>query len=585
MRMILGLLVFWSLVLPAAESPAGFTKQGVRVAVSIQGSGDQARVVAVFTPEAKHHVYGLELPADTPGVPTRIELAPGDTATVRGPLTADKATHELNGLAVFPEGVVTLTLPITAPAAGTVPVLVSYLACTADSCRIPVLRQRVEVQASGATSATGAKGGVFSPATRAEAEALIAAAPGPVLVDFTGPSCVNCQLMAKTVFRERAVIQALDALTLILVNTDPPHDDLAQWQQERFRSQNRPLYIRLDKGEETRWTAVFSPSETDRLQEFIAFLGGGPGRDAGTGEGLGQFIVLALLGGLVTLLMPCTYPMIPFTVTFFSKQAAAGHRLLPLALAYGAGIMGCFVGLGVLITGVFGANLATLAGHPVTNLLIGLLFVVLGLGLIGAFFLRLPAGLAGLAGGGRGGYFGALVMGLTFAITAFTCTAPFAGSVLAAAVATGTWGAAVAGMAIYSGAIAVPFVFLALSPGLLKKLPRAGAWMNEFKIIGGLVELAAAAKFLAICDLAWGWGVIGRTSVLALWAATALILAGYIAGRWRMAGDDVVEALGPGRLLGSLVFLTLGLWLIAGLAGANLGLVEAFFPGDLAPGR
>jgi thiol:disulfide interchange protein DsbD len=105
-------------------------------------------------------------------------------------------------------------------------------------------------------------------------------------------------------------------------------------------------------------------------------------------------------------------------------------------------------------------------------------------------------------------------MGLTFAVTAFTCTAPFAGAVLAQAVALGTWGTAVAGMAVYSAAIAVPFIALALSPGLLRRMPRAGAWMAEVKTVGGLVELAAALKFLVICDLHWGWGLFGRASGL-----------------------------------------------------------------------
>ena len=129
----------------------------------------------------------------------------------------------------------------------------------------------------------------------------------------------------------------------------------------------------------------------------------------------------------------------------------------------------------------------------------------------------------------------------------------------------------------------LPFFLLALAPGLLKKLPKAGAWMNEFKVVGGLVEIAAALKFLAICDYAWGWGLIGRTFSLVAWSAISLAIAAYAMGWWRHEGDDRVEHAGLGRLTAAIVFAGLGLWLASGLAGANLGLIESFFPGDAAP--
>jgi thiol:disulfide interchange protein len=399
------------------------------------------------------------------------------------------------------------------------------------------------------------------------------------LLDFTGPSCVNCQLMARTVFRLPAVIVAWNREVPILVNTDPPHDGLADWQQQRFATQARPLYVRIaPDGTATRWSEVFAPTDQAALARFLAFLAGGTGSDVGTGDGWLAFLLLALAGGLVTLVMPCTYPMIPFTLNVFAKQAAAGHRLVPLAAAYAGGIIACFVGLGVLVTGVFGANLATLAGHPLTNLLIALLFVAFGLSLLGVWFLRLPAGLMAHLGGSRAGALGALGMGLTFAVTAFTCTAPFAGTVLAQAVASGAWTRPVIGMAVYAGTIAVPFFLLALSPSWLARLPRAGAWMGELKVVGGLVELAAALKFLVIADVAWGWGVFGRDLVLACWAAAALGTALYLVGVIRLPGEDRIEAVGPWRLLIVLAFIAAALWLAAGLAGHDLGLVESFFP-------
>jgi thiol:disulfide interchange protein len=126
----------------------------------------------------------------------------------------------------------------------------------------------------------------------------------------------------------------------------------------------------------------------------------------------------------------------------------------------------------------------------------------------------------------------------------------------------------------------VPFVFLALSPQVLAKLPRAGAWMNEVKVIGGLIELAAALKFLVIVDHAWSWGVFGRTTTLIAWSAVSLVLALYLLGLIRWEGDDRVEQVGLGRLSLAIGFFGLALWFGAGITGTTLGAVEGLFPGD-----
>jgi thiol:disulfide interchange protein len=635
--------------LQAAEPLARLHKNGVTVVITLeQVAHGQGVLVGTFTPDAKDdplHLYGIGLSGPV-GVATCIEIKAGEAVRSSGALTADQQTHPLPGdtpVPVYPPGAVTVRLPIALAASAdgasqAVTVLVSYMACTEKFCLIPVVKAALSV---ALPTVAGAPAGAPPPAAAISPEQLralvrdelatertqlvkevaaeivhanerAAAEHGgirwsrpkdvkevellidqahrghqSVLLDFTGPSCLNCQTMEKTVFRLPAVVAAWNHAAAISINTDPPFDALADWQQQRFQTQNRPLYVRLDAdGTSARWNQVFDPGDRATLERFLAFLGGGGGSDQGTGHSAGEFVWLALLGGLFTLLMPCTYPMIPFTVNFFAKQAAAGRRLAPLAAFYAAGIISCFVGLGVLITGVLGANLSTVSGHPITNLVIAALFAVLGLSLLGAFLLRLPAGLEDRLGGGRGGYLGALVMGLTFAVTAFSCTAPFAGSVLAAAVAAGDangWLRAVIGMAIYSSAIAVPFFFLAISPTALSRLPRAGAWMNEFKIVGGLLEIAAALKFLAISDNAWGWGVVGRTFTISAWSAICLLLALYVLGLVRLRGDERITEAGLGRVFLALPFLAFGLWFASGLCGAHLGMIEGFFPGDNAP--
>ena len=355
------------------------------------------------------------------------------------------------------------------------------------------------------------------PESVADVERMIAAAHEngqPAVLDFTGPSCVNCQVMAKTVFQLQEIQDAWNAGSPIEINTDA-YSALGQWQVEQFQTATRPLYVHIPvEGEPTLWQrSIFPTSDVQQVGELVDFLRTGENRQSGNDEisqGWWGFILLALGGGLFTLVMPCTYPMIPLTVNFFVKQSQEGRKLFPLALAYAVGIELFFVIIGVVVSVLFQGAIGSFAGSPWINAVIGVAFVLLGLSLLDVFFLRLPSGFTNLLGGGSGGYFGALLMGLTFAITAFTCTAPFAGAVLASGVNGEGWARPIIGMAIYASVIAVPFFALAMMPGVLAKLPRAGSWMHEFKVAGGLIEIAAAFKFLAISDFVWGWGVFTR---------------------------------------------------------------------------
>ncbi|GDY14997.1 hypothetical protein LBMAG53_38750 [Planctomycetota bacterium] len=624
----------------AAGDSATLTRNSVRVTVTVESDPTPGYAVLVGRYEPllnplPLHLYPTDVPADAvgQGVATRLDAQPPLVAV--GALVADRPVELKDGVRVLPAGPVTVRQRVRLPAGDGSPVvvgvLVSWMACDAESCKVPVRNARLELSVPtvvGSLAIAGVQpvGGtqpsasidptVFEPVIRAVVrdeltksreshegrirwshpttpEAAIAAitaahaAGKPALLDVTGPSCTNCQLMKKTVFQRPDVIAAWNRGVPISLDTDPPNDALAKWVLTTFQADTRPMYVRIDPGakpnaESPRWSKVFAASDQEQTARLVAFLGGGSGEAAG-GNGLGAFLLLAVLGGLVTLLMPCTYPMIPFTLNMFAKQASQGRPLLPLALVYGLGIVLCFMLVGVVVTGVFGSSLATFSGHPLTNLAVAVLFLGLGLSLIGAFFLHLPAGWEDRLGGSRAGYLGALVMGLTFAVTGFTCAAPFAGAVLAQAATTGSWGAALLGMAVYGLAIAIPFVALALLPGAVKALPRSGGWLNEVKVVGGIVELAAALKFLVVCDVAWGWSLIGRTTTLAAWAALAGIAAFYLLGRIRLPGDSPVVEVGPWRLLIAAAFLFAAIGCAAGLAGTHLGLIESFFPGDAAP--
>jgi thiol:disulfide interchange protein len=283
--------------------------------------------------------------------------------------------------------------------------------------------------------------------------------------------------------------------------------------------------------------------------------------------GLGSFLLLAVVGGLFTLLMPCTYPMIPITLSFFTKQAdARGGHVLPLALAYGAGIVGVFVLIGV----VLGSLIIPFATNPWTNLIIGVLFVVFALTLFGAFELPVPSFLLNAAGGASqsGGLLGVFLMGTLLVVTSFTCTVPFVGSLLSVGAQQGEKLKIALGMAVYGLTMAIPFVFLALVPKRIGSLPRSGEWMHHLKVFLGFVEIAAALKFLSNSDLVWSWGVLTRELFLILWFGIFLAAALYLFGLIRLHGDGA--EIGPTRLTGALMTLLFSLYCGYGALGHEL---------------
>ncbi|MEM7307091.1 MAG: cytochrome c biogenesis protein CcdA [Planctomycetota bacterium] len=282
-------------------------------------------------------------------------------------------------------------------------------------------------------------------------------------------------------------------------------------------------------------------------------------------EGLLAFLGLAIFWGLFTLLMPCTYPMIPITISFFTKQAdARGGNVLPLSLVYGAGIVLIFILIGVVI----GGAIIPFAQHPITNLVIAGFFVVFALALFGLINLSPPAKLMNLAGKASmtGGYLGVFLMGACLVITSFTCTAPFVGSLLSVGAADGDLGRIVLGMGTFGLTMAIPFVILSLVPGKIAAMPKSGEWMNTLKVTLGFVELAAALKFLSNADLVWEWDLISRELFLALWIVIFTAAAVYLlffAGGQRAAPSS-------GRALAGVALACMAGYFGYGFAGKTL---------------
>ncbi|HZN40266.1 MAG TPA: protein-disulfide reductase DsbD domain-containing protein [Planctomycetota bacterium] len=295
------------------------------------------------------------------------------------------------------------------------------------------------------------------------------------------------------------------------------------------------------------------------------------------GGSLWALILACIGGGLFALAMPCTYPMIPITFSFFTKQAEKrGGNVLPLALTYGLGIIAMFTIVGAALSEV----IIDVVNHWTTNLVIGAMFLFFAFVLFGWINLQPPQFLMRASGkaSATGGYLGVFFMGATLVITSFTCTAPIVGSLLANVAQFGT-GRVAFGMAIFGLTMALPFVVLSLMPTRVKTMPRSGEWMETLKVSLGFVELAAALKFVSMVDFALGWQILPRELFLLLWTTIFGLWAMYLFGILRKAGTPN-EGVGAGRMAGGMFVSLLATYFLFGGLGYKLD----FYMTNFVPG-
>jgi len=304
---------------------------------------------------------------------------------------------------------------------------------------------------------------------------------------------------------------------------------------------------------------------------------------------LGGYLLFCFGAGLASLLLPCVFPMIPITVSFFSKQKPGEERKTNYkgAFAYCLGIVGTFTILGLAVTAIFGATgVQNLATNAYVNGAMFIVFVALGLSLFGAFNIALPSGFVNKIGAKSraGGVLAPVLMGLTFTLTSFTCTVPVVGVLLVAA-AKGDYVRPALGMLAFSTAFSLPFFFLALFPSALGKLPKAGSWMGTVKAFMGFLELAFAVKFLSNIDVVYQWGLLTRPMALGIWFALAVIAGAYLFGWLKIAGDHGDGKIGWFRRGFAVATLVAGGMCLAAMDGFSLGKVGALLPPDPYPGR
>lgn len=299
-----------------------------------------------------------------------------------------------------------------------------------------------------------------------------------------------------------------------------------------------------------------------------------------TNKGLWSIFFIAFLSGFAALLTPCVFPLIPMTVSFFTKQSKTKAEGKKNAIIYGISIIVIYVLLGFLVSWIFGADaLNALATNVWFNLIFFVLLIVFAASFLGAFEIMLPNSWANKVDkqADRGGIVGILFMALALAIVSFSCTGPIVGTLLFEAASKGIVGPII-GMFGFSLALALPFMLFAMFPGWLNSLPKSGGWLNTVKVFLGFLELALAFKFLSNADLVLQLHYLEREVFIAIWIAIFGTLALYLFGKITMPHDSPLPHISVGRLFMGLLILTFTIYMIPGLWGAPLKIINAFPP-------
>jgi thiol:disulfide interchange protein DsbD len=297
-------------------------------------------------------------------------------------------------------------------------------------------------------------------------------------------------------------------------------------------------------------------------------------------ESLWGFMIAAFLSGLVALLTPCVFPMIPMTVSFFTTRSKNRFEGIARAMFYGFSIIGLYTLIGFIVSRFLGDDAANiLATHWIPNVLFFLVFIVFAISFFGAFDIVLPSKMVNSIDkqADKGGYIGIFFMALTLVVVSFSCTGPIAGSILVMS-AQGEVIKPVLGMFAFSLAFALPFTLFAIFPSLLSSLPKSGGWLNTVKVVLGFIEFALAFKFLSVADQVYHWGILDRPIYIVIWMSTAFFLGLYLLGKIRLPHDSVIEKLGVGRLLMAITSFAFFLYLMPGLFGAPLSPLSGYLP-------
>ncbi len=319
---------------------------------------------------------------------------------------------------------------------------------------------------------------------------------------------------------------------------------------------------------------------SDKPMDVVLEASCGDAEIASSQSILGIFFA-GVLGGFLALLTPCVFPMIPLTVSFFTKRSGNRRKGLMNALTYAASIIIIYVTLGFIITVTLGSDaLNDLASNGYFNMGFFIVFIIFAISFFGAFEITLPSSFINKADAAseKGGLIGIFFMAFTLSLVSFSCTGPIIGTLLVEAAHGSNYMGPLMGMAGFASALALPFALFSMFPGWLSSLPKSGGWLNTVKVCLGFIELALAMKFLSNVDLAYHWDFLKREIFIAFWIIIFGLMGLYLVGKIHFSHDSPVAHVSIGRLVSSILTFTFAIYLIPGLWGAPLNLISGFPP-------
>ena len=301
----------------------------------------------------------------------------------------------------------------------------------------------------------------------------------------------------------------------------------------------------------------------------------------GKQEGMLAFLIFAFLGGLVAVITPCVFPMLPMTVTFFTKRSETRALALKRAFGFGLSIVGIYASLGLVFAFFgLGADFGNwLSTHWVPNVLFFVIFIVFAASFLGMFEITLPHKFVNSVDSksSMGNFMGIFFMAFTLVLVSFSCTGPIVGSLLIEAVG-GNFVKPLLGMAAFGAGLAAPFTLFAIFPSWIQNLPKSGGWLNSVKVVLGFLELAFAFKFLSIPDQTYHWGLLDREIYIAIWIVIFFLMGMYLLGKLKFSHDSDIPYLSVPRLVLAIATFTFVLYLVPGLFGAPLKALSGYLP-------
>ena len=528
--------LLFSLTAMAQQNPVHFSVQQKQV------SPTEVEVIFTAKIDQGWHVYSTNLPADGPtSASLHVDKAEGVTPvgklTTRGKeLNVYDKTFEMK-LRYFENSVGFVQRYKITAKTYSIKGYLEYGACNDEMCLPPT---QVEFNFKG---------------------------NGPASAPAATPTAANAETEKTTTAATDVAADGLSALTAMTADTAKKSDVLPADTAGALKQENAQVNADVNL-----WQPV--------IKELSAF---NSTKDS-TNSSLLAIFFMGIVGGLIALLTPCVWPIIPMTVSFFLKRAKDDRKKgIRDAVTYGLSIIVIYMGLATLVTWAFGPQkLNELATNAPFNVFFFLLLAVFAFSFFGWFELRLPSSWGNAVDNKASATTGLLsifLMAFTLSLVSFSCTAPVVGLLLVQAATSGDWVAPAVGMFGFALALALPFTFFALFPTLLKKAPKSGSWMNMIKVVLGFIELAFSLKFLSVADLAYGWHILDRETFLSIWIVLFGLLGLYLIGKLKFPHDDPDQKAMPvPAIMLGLCSLAFSVYMLPGLWGAPSKAVSAFAP-------